>query len=90
MHADLTQRERLRRLDQFRAPVGGGSGKSTKSANANANDNATDGTDANPLVRVLVTTDVAARGLDVPDVTHVVHLNAPRDRQTFVHRTGRT
>ena len=35
-------------------------------------------------------TDVAARGIDVPDLTHVVNFALPQDPQTFVHRTGRT
>uniref|UniRef100_A0A0G4HA76 ATP-dependent RNA helicase n=1 Tax=Chromera velia CCMP2878 TaxID=1169474 RepID=A0A0G4HA76_9ALVE len=39
---------------------------------------------------VLVGTDVAARGLDLPDLSCVVHLQPPRDAATFVHRTGRT
>ncbi|NDV19400.1 DEAD/DEAH box helicase [Pseudodesulfovibrio sp. JC047] len=39
---------------------------------------------------ILVATDVAARGIDVPDLTHVVNFALPQDPQTFVHRTGRT
>ncbi len=39
---------------------------------------------------ILVATDVAARGIDVPDLTHVVNFAIPQDPQTFVHRTGRT
>jgi ATP-dependent RNA helicase DeaD len=42
------------------------------------------------LVTILVATDVAARGIDVPDLTHVVNFALPQDPQTFVHRTGRT
>jgi superfamily II DNA/RNA helicase len=38
----------------------------------------------------LVATDVAARGIDVDDITHVVNFDAPADRETYVHRTGRT
>jgi superfamily II DNA/RNA helicase len=40
--------------------------------------------------RVLVATDVAARGLDVDDISHVVHFDAPADRESYVHRAGRT
>jgi len=38
----------------------------------------------------LVATDVAARGIDVDDVTQVINFDAPEDRETYVHRIGRT
>ena len=41
-------------------------------------------------VRVLVATDVAARGIDVADVTHVINYSCPEDENTYVHRIGRT
>lgn len=41
-------------------------------------------------LRVLVTTDVSARGIDIPNVTHVVHFDVPHSHETYVHRTGRT
>jgi superfamily II DNA/RNA helicase len=41
-------------------------------------------------VDVLVATDVAARGLDVEDVTHVINYQCPEDAMTYVHRIGRT
>jgi ATP-dependent RNA helicase RhlE len=41
-------------------------------------------------VDVLVATDVAARGIDVDDITHVVNFDAPGNRDTYVHRVGRT
>src|SRR6476646_9842297 len=41
-------------------------------------------------VDVLVATDVAARGLDVDGITHVVNYQAPEDAMTYVHRIGRT
>ncbi len=40
--------------------------------------------------RILVATDVAARGLDVKDVTHVFNYHIPFDPQSYVHRIGRT
>jgi ATP-dependent RNA helicase DeaD len=39
---------------------------------------------------VLVATDVAARGLDIPEVAMVVHTDAPRDAESYTHRSGRT
>ena len=41
-------------------------------------------------IDTLVATDVAARGIDVNDVTHVINFDAPEDRDTYVHRVGRT
>ncbi|WP_232524696.1 DEAD/DEAH box helicase [Nocardioides mangrovicus] len=41
-------------------------------------------------LRVLVATDVAARGIDVSGVTHVVNYTCPEDEKTYVHRIGRT
>jgi ATP-dependent RNA helicase RhlE len=40
--------------------------------------------------RVLVATDIAARGIDIDDVTHVVNFDVPEVPETYVHRIGRT
>ncbi|HEX6550936.1 MAG TPA: DEAD/DEAH box helicase, partial [Gammaproteobacteria bacterium] len=39
---------------------------------------------------ILVTTDVASRGLHIPDVSHVVNFDLPQDAEDYVHRIGRT
>jgi len=44
----------------------------------------------NGKVDVLVCTDVAARGIDVEGVTHVINYQSPEDEKTYLHRTGRT
>jgi ATP-dependent RNA helicase RhlE len=44
----------------------------------------------NGAVDVLVATDVAARGIDVAGITHVVNFDVPGDREAYVHRVGRT
>ena len=44
----------------------------------------------NSRVRVLVATDVAARGLDIPNVSHVINFNTPTTYNDYVHRIGRT
>ena len=45
---------------------------------------------ASGKVETLVATDVAARGIHVDDVAHVVNFDVPEDREAYVHRTGRT
>jgi len=39
---------------------------------------------------VLIATDLAARGLDIPEIKHVVHYQMPPQREAFIHRNGRT
>lgn len=41
-------------------------------------------------LQVLVATDVAARGIDVDDITHVIHYNLPEEVENYTHRSGRT
>ncbi|GJM35790.1 MAG: DEAD/DEAH box helicase [Saprospiraceae bacterium] len=41
-------------------------------------------------IQILVATDVAARGIDVQDITHVFHYNIPEDQAFYTHRSGRT
>ena len=41
-------------------------------------------------IRVLVATDAAARGLDIHELSHVIHYDIPIDTETFIHRSGRT
>lgn len=44
----------------------------------------------NGTLNILVATDVAARGLDIPDVSHVINYEIPQTYDTYVHRIGRT
>ncbi len=44
----------------------------------------------NKSVNVLVSTDLASRGLDIPSVKHIIHFELPTDYRAFVHRNGRT
>ncbi|TDQ42823.1 DEAD/DEAH box helicase [Aureibacillus halotolerans] len=39
---------------------------------------------------LLLTTDVAARGIDIPDLTHVIQVGLPKDKEQYIHRAGRT
>jgi ATP-dependent RNA helicase DDX24/MAK5 len=62
MHSNMRQKDRLKKLDQFKASMKG----------------------------ILVATDLAARGLDLPHVDAVVHLQPPRTSESLIHRSGRT
>ncbi|KAG6976699.1 hypothetical protein JG688_00001105 [Phytophthora aleatoria] len=62
LHAEMQQRQRLKKLDGFKSHAKG----------------------------ILVATDVAARGLDIPSVDYVVHYHIARSTEVFVHRSGRT
>ena len=44
----------------------------------------------NGSVNYLITTDLAARGLDIPEMKHVIHYHLPLHEHEFVHRNGRT
>jgi ATP-dependent RNA helicase DeaD len=44
----------------------------------------------NRSVQILVATDVAARGIDVDSITHVIHMNIPDEMEFYTHRSGRT
>lgn len=41
-------------------------------------------------IQILVTSDLAARGLDISDVTHIIQMDVPKNEDFFVHRSGRT
>ncbi|MFA5747479.1 MAG: DEAD/DEAH box helicase [Candidatus Absconditabacterales bacterium] len=41
-------------------------------------------------IKILVATDVAARGIDVNDITHVINFSFPQDTESYIHRIGRT
>ena len=60
-------------------------GNKTQNARQKALNNFKDG-----KIRVLVATDIAARGIDVDDLTHVINFELPNIPETYVHRIGRT
>ncbi|KAF2130358.1 DEAD-domain-containing protein [Dothidotthia symphoricarpi CBS 119687] len=62
IHAKLSQMQRSRAADDFRAAKSG----------------------------TLFSSDVTARGMDFPNVTHVIQIGLPRDRDSYIHRLGRT
>jgi ATP-independent RNA helicase DbpA len=44
----------------------------------------------NGSVRTLVTTDLAARGLDIPNIRYIIHYHLPQTEESYIHRNGRT
>ena len=44
----------------------------------------------NGSVKILITTDLASRGLDIPEVDHIIHYQLPYTKDAFLHRNGRT
>lgn len=45
---------------------------------------------ASGKIHALIATDVAARGIDIPDITHVINYDIPQNYETYIHRIGRT
>jgi ATP-dependent RNA helicase DeaD len=74
LHGDLSQEIRERTLRRFRLH---------RATAVNST-----GTGAEPAI--LVATDVAARGLDIENLSHVINWDLPNDRETYLHRIGRT
>ena len=75
LHSSMEQKARLKSIERFTA-----TGKADKNTNPHTP----------PLSSVLVATDVAARGLDLPEVHVVIHYHLPRTADMYVHRSGRT
>ena len=40
--------------------------------------------------KILITSDLAARGLDIPEISHIIQMDLPQDEDFFIHRSGRT
>ncbi|KAL2162095.1 hypothetical protein VTH06DRAFT_7880 [Thermothelomyces fergusii] len=86
LHSEMEQKARLRSIERFKA--GGHAAANNKNKNK---DEKTPGS-ASPSASssILVATDVAARGLDIPEIDLVVHYHVPRTADDYVHRSGRT
>ena len=74
-----------RHLDRARIPTEAIHGDKTQNARERALENFRRGKS-----RVLVATDIAARGLDIVGLSHVLNYDLPNDPESYVHRTGRT
>ena len=72
-------------LAKARVPAEAIHGNKSQSARERALDNFRNG-----KTRVLVATDIAARGIDVPGITHVINFDLPNVPESYVHRIGRT
>ncbi len=78
--------DRLKKnLEQFGIPSEAIHGNKSQNARVRSLSNFKEGS-----TRVLVATDLAARGIDVDEITHVVNYDLPHEPETYVHRIGRT
>ncbi|MCL2411761.1 MAG: DEAD/DEAH box helicase [Treponema sp.] len=80
----------LSRLQHHKIPAEGLFGKVSKKATSGENRKAALDSFREGKVNVLVSTDLAARGLDIPGITHVIALDVPSDSEVYIHRCGRT
>ena len=74
-----------KQLKQTGVPVDALHGNKAQNARVRALDDFRKG-----KVRVLVATDIAARGIDVPNISHVINYELPNEPESYVHRIGRT
>ncbi|KAK4134794.1 DEAD-domain-containing protein [Trichocladium antarcticum] len=80
LHSDMEQKARLRSIERFK-----GDTKSSSTATPT-----TQQQQQQQQQTILVATDVAARGLDIPNIDLVIHYHVPRSADDYVHRSGRT
>jgi ATP-dependent RNA helicase DDX24/MAK5 len=88
LHAGMQQRARLKSLDAFKK--GDGKEKEEGAEEEEGEEEEVSETFSTTKTTILVATDVAARGLDIPSVSLVVHYQVPPAADTYVHRCGRT
>lgn len=81
LHSKMQQRQRLKNLDRFKKGVQAIEGQAVEMGGNQKKQEA---------AAILVCTDVAARGLDIPNVQNVVHYQCPFNAEIYVHRCGRT
>ncbi|SSD61275.1 related to ATP-dependent RNA helicase MAK5 [Saccharomycodes ludwigii] len=74
IHSSMSQKSRLTNIENF---------KKACEKNTQLDDNIKKST-------VLIASDVAARGLDIPEIQHVIHYHLPRTADVYIHRSGRT
>ena len=84
----MQQKQRLKSLDRFKAAVQKIENKPVELGTPQ--DAKKDMLDGNSEGSILVCTDVAARGLDIPNVQNVIHYQSPFNAEIYVHRSGRT
>lgn len=83
LHSKMQQRQRLKNLDRFRSGV-----QKIEAQPVEMGTVPQQLTDKESVI--LVCTDVAARGLDIPNVQNVIHYQCPFNAEIYVHRCGRT
>lgn len=78
LHSDMEQKARLRSIERFKA------------AEPNSKSSQSSSSSSSSASSILIATDVAARGLDIPNIDLVIHYHVPRSADDYVHRSGRT
>jgi len=74
LHSNMIQKARLRSIERFKA----------------SGDDPNQNKGTNKAAGILIATDIAARGLDIPGIDLVIHYHVPRTADDYVHRSGRT
>lgn len=87
LHSKMQQKQRLKSLDRFKAAV---QKIENKPMELGSTEKKPDMIEGHAEGSILVCTDVAARGLDIPNVMNIIHYQSPFNAEIYVHRSGRT
>ena len=90
LHGEKDQAERLEVMRQFKAANAAVPGSRSSVHSQPIGDDLTRTGSTTGPAKILIATDVSARGIDIPDVNYVINYDLPEKAETYVHRVGRT